>query len=117
MTILQAIAAADRLRPNDVPAAVKLHWLSALDGQLSIELLGEPFEPYGAETDAAQTALLVPTPYDLFYVDYLCMRIDLALDDLARYENDAALFENGLGRWRRSYGRTHLAGQTAQLRF
>lgn len=117
MTILKAIAAADRLRPNDVGAAQKRDWLSALDGQLALELLEEPFAGYDAATDAAATELLAPPPWDLMYPDYLCMRIDLATDDLARYENDRALFEASCGRFARQFRRSHTPPAANRLRF
>ena len=39
MTILEAITRADRIRPNELEPAVKLRWLSTLDGQVCAELL------------------------------------------------------------------------------
>ena len=39
MTIAEALAQADALRPNEFEAAVKLRWLSTLDGQIHAELL------------------------------------------------------------------------------
>ena len=46
MTILEAITRADRIRPNELEPAVKLRWLSTLDGQVCAELLGA-FEATG----------------------------------------------------------------------
>ena len=83
MTILEAITRADLIRPNELDPAVKLRWLSTLDGQIHAELLAshagapEPFRGYDGETELQTTELLVPYPYDELYLRYLLMRIDL----------------------------------------
>ena len=51
MTILEAITRADRIRPNELEPAVKLRWLSTLDGQVCAELLGA-FEATGDRQQA-----------------------------------------------------------------
>ena len=51
MTILEAITRADRIRPNELEPAVKLRWLSTLDGQVCAELLGA-FEATGNRQQA-----------------------------------------------------------------
>ncbi len=52
MTILEAITRADRIRPNELEPAVKLRWLSTLDGQVCAELLGA-FEATGNRQQGA----------------------------------------------------------------
>ena len=70
MTILEAITRADQIRPNELEAAVKLRWLSTLDGQIHAELMKahadspERFDGYDGETELQSTKLLVSYPYD-----------------------------------------------------
>lgn len=123
MKILQAIAAADRLRPNEVPGHIKLSWLSALDGQLQTELYDthtdgpERFAGYDEQTDAEATDLRVPAPYDELYVWFLLMRIDLLDNDIQRYNNDAEIFGARLTQYQQHYHRQHMPKSVDALQF
>ena len=120
---MEAILQADRLRPNEIPAAEKLRWLSALDGQLHLELLSAfteapaPFSGYDGETELQSTQLLVPWPYDELYPRYLVMRLDLEHGELDRYNNDAALFNRLCQRFAAHYNRVHRAAGSDALKF
>ena len=123
MTILEAITQADLIRPNVLDPAVKLRWLSTLDGQIHTELLrGEreastAFPGYGEDTELATTQLLVPYPYEELYVLYLLMRIDLEHGELDRYNNDAARFNRLWQSFAARWWRSNLPGSAVQLRF
>ena len=123
MTIAEALAQADALRPNEFEAAVKLRWLSTLDGQIHRELLRAfqeepaPFSGYGEETEIRSTRLLVPYPYDELYPRYLVMRIDLEHGELERYNNDAACFNRSWRAFAGDYVKTHMPLGVDRLRF
>ena len=123
MTILEALAQADSLRPNEVSDAVKLAWLSALDGQLSTELLAAygdspaSFAGYGPDTELQTTTLLAPWPYDELYPRYLVMRLDLEHGELDRYNNSAAVFNRLWQSYAANYVRTHLPANVTRLKF
>lgn len=123
MTILEAITQADLIRPNTLDAAIKLRWLSTLDGQIHAELLcgdreaSAAFTGYGEETELKTTRLLVPYPYDELYVLYLLMRIDLEHGELDRYNNDAARFNRLWQSYAGRYCRTAPLKETVRLRF
>ncbi len=123
MTILEAITRADQIRPNELEPAVKLRWLSTLDGQIHGELLNShepepgPFSGYGEDTELISTELLVPWPYDELYVRYLLMRIDLEHGELDRYNNEAASFNRLWQSWAGQYCRTHLPKGVSGLSF
>ena len=123
MTVLEALAQANCLRPNELDDAVKLAWLSALDGQICAELLaayeGEtvPFSGYGPETELRTTSLLVPWPYDELYLRYLVMRLDLEHGELDRYNNSAAAFNRLWQSYASHYHRTHSPKGAARLIF
>ena len=112
MTIRQAIDLADEIRPSELSGAIKLHWLSALDGELQTDLFSQYEQapdtaaPYDADTDPG-TALLVDWPFDDLYVRYLVMCTDLANGDLERYNNDAVYYNRILRSFVTHYARTH----------
>ena len=122
MTISEAISQADQLRPNDLDAATKLRWLSAMDGQIFTELLSAhadapaSFDGYDAQTPQT-TALLIPFPYDELYPRFLAMRIDLENGELDRYNNDAAVFNRLWQSTAAHHCRSHTPNGTARLRF
>lgn len=123
MTILEAILQADELRPNQLDQALKLRWLSTLDGQIHEELLRAcadapgPFDGYGPDTELQGTRLLVPYPYDELYLRYLVMRIDLEHGEVDRYNNDAAAFNRLWQSFAAGYCRRHIPLGEARLRF
>lgn len=99
MTVKQAIAQVDALRPNQYPVETKVQWLSDLDGMFYREQIAahEPppgdtgeFTPYDpANQDAL---LLVKAPYEDLYLHYLAMQISLHNGEIQKYNNDMALF-------------------------
>ena len=123
MTILEAITRADLIRPNELDPAVKLRWLSTLDGQIHAELLSAhsgapgPFRGYDEETELRSTRLLVEHPYDELYLCYLLMRIDLEHGELDRYNNDAAEFNRLWQSFASHYCRRHAPKGVSRLKF
>ena len=91
MTLSDAIARTDALRPNSFTRRQKLDWLSALDGAVTAELInthegGEwvKFEAY-TEESAPDTRLLVPPPYEEVYLRYLEAQMDYANGEFDRF--------------------------------
>ena len=77
MTIQQALDQIDGLYPNHFEDALKISWLSELDGKIYHSVLlthdkeVEEFTGYNLETDR-DTELIVPYPYDKsVYMRYL----------------------------------------------
>ena len=114
MTYQEAVALADAARTNEVPQALKLRWLSLLDGELIEDLLAcreeperllsgdgaapvrdwrgwTPTDGSGAQ-DGARELLALP-PHDGLYPSWLRLQIDLAQGELELYAADAALYE------------------------
>ena len=120
MTIGEALARADRLRPNGFTREEKIAWLSALDGMLRQEVLlvheGEPgaFRGYDAQTDP-DTVLLAQPPYDEdLYTAYLESRMDRESGETARYNVSASLFNGAYMTWMDWYNRTHRPLRTVE---
>lgn len=108
MTVNEAIARTDALKPNAVTRDQKLAWLNQLDRLAFNEVIlthehedGIVFEPYTSGTET----LLVEEPYDEVYHHYLSMQIDLAGREINMYNNNRTLFNNAYLTWQDYYNR------------
>ncbi len=114
MTILEALAASDRVRPNDYSAETKLHWLSDFDGKVWQDVFQthrpapcEQFPGYDGTTDIESTQLLIHAPHTGVYPLYLAMMIDMHNGDVVRYENSREIFDAAYRGYTDWYNRTH----------
>ncbi len=113
MTVTEAIAAGDAMRPgNPYSAAQKRAWLTALDGRIWLEVQQKspdelPVYPAPGAGETETTALLAPPPYDLLYPAYLAAQVDLADMEWEAYSVSAraynALFEDYAKYWLRGH--------------
>ena len=113
MTVSQAIARIDRLKPNSFAYPDKLIWLSQLDGTVKKEIIdthegGEKtsFTPYDEREDRE---LLIPAPYDETYIHYLSAQIDYFNGEYERFNNANSMFESTFSAFRNAYNREHPA--------
>ena len=107
ITLSQALARAELLRPSPCDPEILTAWLEELDGKLAAELLKIQPPTYRYPEDC-DTPLLVPKPYHNVYELYLTAMQDLRDRDTERYENDAALYRQALQEWKAYYRRTHV---------
>lgn len=115
MTIDQAIAMCDALRPNQYPRELKVLWLSKLDGRIFRELLmthadcaGDSFAGYDGTTDGG-TALLVPEPYSAdLYNYFLQAQIDKENGETTRYNQSITMYNSAFRAYENHYHRSHL---------
>lgn len=108
MTVNEAIARTDALKPNAVTRDQKLAWLNQLDRLAFNEVIlthehedGIVFEPYTSGTET----MLVEEPYDEVYHHYLSMQIDLTGREINMYNNNRTLFNNAYLTWQDYYNR------------
>lgn len=102
MTIQAALDMADQLKPNMMGRAAKIIFLNEIEGMIHEELImrhehtaeEETRPEYDTDTDET-TELIIPSPYDMLYVYWIMSKIDLLNQELDKYNNDRALFENG----------------------
>ena len=96
MTVQQAISYLDDVKPNAFSQAVKLRWLSSLEGRLANEVFlmaPEEAEENYTYTEADQNKqLLVGMPYDDLYTWWLQAQVDLANGEYDRARNTLAIF-------------------------
>lgn len=110
MTIMEAISAADKIKPNQFDNVIKTMWLSELDGRIKYEIIdsqgtnGDTAVVYEANSDAT---LLVPTPYDSIYIYWIIWHIEDALNEQGNANNTYTKFENTFEAFKRWYIRTH----------
>lgn len=115
MTINQAIALCDALKPNQYPRELKVGWLSKLDGRIFRELLMAhedctvtDFAGYTDTTDG-DTVLLVPAPYgEDVYNYFLQAQIDRENGETTRYNQSITMYNSAFRAFANDYHRSHL---------
>lgn len=123
MTIEQAIAKIDTLKPNTYTEMDKLEWLNELDGRIKAEIVDTHEDAdevvyfgYNEDTDLEMTTLIVPSPYDDIYIKWLESKIDYANAEYAKYNNTTTAFNNAYQAFERYYNRQHMP-KTTHLKF
>lgn len=118
MTIAEAISRTDAAKPNRFSQRQKIEWLSYLEGQIYKEIIltheGSEeiiYEPITSDTDT-QRSLIAPHPYDEVYILYLQSKIDLGNQEIAKYQNSKAMFNNAYAILRDYWKRTHMPLQS-----
>lgn len=114
MTIIEAINRLDKIKPNGYDQSDKVTWLSELDGMVKQTVTdthegGEDisFTGYDATTPL-DTVLLIPSPYDSAYLDWLSAKIDFADGEYARYNNSMTRFNDTFLAFSRFYNRKNM---------
>ena len=123
MTVMEAIAHVDTVKPNGYSQDEKLRWLSVLDGTVKAEIIDThegaeevAFAPYDGHTDFLRE-LLVPAPYDEVYIRWLEAQIDYASGEYGKYNNSVKLFNTAYAAYEKYYNRTHLPRAKAFAHF
>ncbi len=114
MTISEAIAKVDSLKPNGYSDNDKIGWLSLADGMIKNNIIdthegGEDviFNGYD-ESTSIDTELIVKAPYDELYLSWLSSKIDFFNGEYARYNNNITRFNDTLTAYKNHYTRTHM---------
>lgn len=114
MTINEAIALVDQLRPNSYTNENKISWLSKLDGRIFTELYkthedcpSDSFAGYDSDTDGS-TELLVPYPYaEDIYNYFLQAQIDKENGETMRYNGSITMYNSAFAAYAAAYNRDH----------
>ena len=109
MTIGEALARVDRIKPNQFTREDKIFWLSEIEGRIHEEINdadGEkkPFEGYSVNI-GDETELRVEYPYDALYVQWLKWNIENVQGEQMYANNTYSLFEEILGSYKKWYMR------------
>ena len=123
MTIEKILQDMKELLPSAISDEMLIRWLSALDGQIKIEIIdthegGETvdFKGYNETTDPHQE-LLVREPYDEIYRHWLTAQVHYANEELERYNAAAELFNKAYDAYEAWYNRTHMPKQRGNWRW
>lgn len=115
MTIKDCIDNVDNIKPNQYTIKDKVMWLSFIDEIIINEVLKthegydgryDDFEGYSE--DKLSVTLIVPSPYDKLYPEYLKMQIDKENGEIARYNNSMTTYNAYMLEYRKYYNKTHL---------
>ena len=90
-------------------------WLSFIE-QIIINEVLKTHEGYdgryddfeGYSEDKLSVTLVVPSPYDQLYLEYLKMQIDKANGEMARYNNSVTSYNAHMTEYRKHYNKTHM---------
>lgn len=109
MTIREAITLADEMAPNAISEALKIRWLSELDGRVEQEILSpdtlSTFAGYGGDVKT-DTVLQIPYPYDGIYPTWIKMHIDRMNGEMQKYNDGVILCDEKMEAYRRTLQRT-----------
>lgn len=112
MKIIDAITTIDAIKPNSYSVAMKVRWLSLLDGKVKKEMIdtheGEIKDFYEYTESDTQKELLIEHPYDDIYIRWLEMQIDYASGEYTRYNNSKMMFTTAYNTYANYYNRTHM---------
>ena len=115
MTIQDCITAIDTRKPNKYTTAEKIAWLSFLEFNIINEVL-KTHEGYdskyddfnGYTEDDLLVSLIITSPYDSLYVDYIEMRIDEANGETSIYNASASQYNAKYLEFKKWYNKTHM---------
>ena len=114
MTISEAIARVDALKPNRFKQGQKITWLGNLEGQIFNELVMTHENTANiqrvefSEDMNMEQQLIAPSPYDEVYILYLQSQIDLGNMEIAKYNNSKTLYNNAYQTLVDYWNRTHM---------
>lgn len=120
MTVWEAIAKVDDLKPNQYDTNTKIGWLSKLDGQIYVEVISthedKQAESFSGNYFSDQNVqLLVPHPFDEdLYVYFLQAQIDKENGETAKYNQSITLYNNAFLQYQSWYNRTHMPAAVGQ---
>ena len=126
MTIENAIKRCDNINSNSFETSVKIDFLSKLDAYIQSEVI-DNFELNEGETEkeftgydedtSLKTELLVCSPYDDIYENFLIAQVYLMLGENSKYNNYISIYNTILDEYKKYYTRTHKHKKNTQIVF
>ena len=93
MTVKNAIAFADGIRPNAFQTGMKLDWLNRMEHEVASSVMGIALPSIEAYTEESMDyELIVPMPFDDLYALYLIAMIDMANGEYTKYQNSYEVY-------------------------
>lgn len=121
LTCTYIINRADEYKPNGYSFNEKMGWLYELEQMIQIQILDTHLTPENVTTKLVQgdtdgTKELV-ADREAMYLYWILAQIDLHNGDIARYNNDSALFNEEYSRWANEFNRNYLPIPGPKLRY
>jgi hypothetical protein len=113
MTISNCIDRVQELKPHAYKPEEVTAWLSALDGQISLEVIGAEDATSYAYPDDGDKELLAAAPYDEMYIYYVMAMVDFYNREMTAYANDMEMFNSAIGNFRSYYIRAYGANSAS----
>ena len=109
MTVQQALDYVDSVKPNAFTQAVKLGWLSGIEGRIALEihLLAPEDIPEEYTSGDLSKELAAAHPYTGIYTWWLQAQIDLANGEYDRAQNTMAMFNAAWAEYLRWYAQKY----------
>lgn len=115
MTVQEALSLADELKENLMDDSIKMQLLNEVEAMVHDEVImknahtqeQETCPHYDTDTDG-DTVLLVPDRFSRLYAYYIMAGIDLQNDEIDKYNNHRALFENMYTEFGNYWRREHM---------
>lgn len=113
MTINEICAEIDEQKPNHYSDAIKIRWISVLEGRIFNEIiltheLAEKVEFNGYTQSDIDTELIVPDTYADVYKYYVFAMIDSANGENNHYANDMQLFNEAWQSYAAYYNKNNM---------
>lgn len=113
MTIEDVLTEVDELRPNTFDDAMKIRWISILEGRivdevLSTHILADKIEFTGYTLNDMAAELFVPDQYADVYKFYIFAMMDSVNGETARYTVSQAQFNDAWKSFANFYNRTNM---------
>lgn len=123
MTIHDAIAEVDILKPNMFCERDKIRWLSRLDTRIYEQIIltheyndGEEEVVFnGYREEDGEKELLVGQPYDEIYLHWLEAQIDYHNREYDSFNNSNSVFESLYSSFRNTYNNSHMPKGTRKI--
>lgn len=104
----------DELKPNHYSAQRKMEWLNQIEGQIYEKVIkthsnsgGITFEKYNLETDEDKE-LIASGIYEDLYRYFIESQIDYSNQEINKYNNSAAMFNETYSNYVKAYRRAHM---------
>ncbi|MCI8589428.1 MAG: hypothetical protein HFE77_01775 [Clostridiales bacterium] len=109
MKVIDVISYVDKVCHNSLDGQVKIKMLERLDRQIARDVFDthEGSPEYDLREYTESTELLVPDDFSELYFFYLESKIWLLLNQIARYQNMAVIYDTAYTAFVSDYNRTH----------
>lgn len=123
MTISEALAKVNQLKPNVFGQVEKIGWLSTCEWNIKREII-DTHEGYETvdytgydENTPPDTRMIASAPYDELYIRWLEAQIDYANGEIGKYNNSMSLYNEAVSSFRNYYNRVHKPLQKNSMKF